>query len=115
MAVFAFDLAALGVIVSTKAVQASREIDVICDATHVNSQADIHSAFDSDTASAKHTETKAAHFAWLWLNPVDVFRVINLPRGLTAPLPTTGALGAAAVWIVLSLGAAARRLECVDL
>lgn len=115
VAVFAFDLAALGVIVSTKAVQASHEIDVICDATHVNSQADLHSAFDSDTASAKHTETKAAHFAWLWLNPVDVFRVINLPRGLTAPLPTTGALGAAAVWIVLSLGAAARRLECVDL
>ena len=37
VAVFAFDLAALGIIVSTKAVHASQEIEALCDATHVNS------------------------------------------------------------------------------
>jgi Cu-processing system permease protein len=115
VAVFAFDLAALGVIVSTKAVQASHEIDVVCDATHVNNQADIHTAFDSNTPTTKHSEAKAQHFTWLWLNPVDVFRVINLPSALSVPLPWSAAGASVLAWIVLCLGAAAWRLERVDL
>jgi Cu-processing system permease protein len=114
VAVFAFDLAALGVIVSTKAIQASHEIDVVCDATHVNSQADIHAAFDANT-QAKHTEMKAQRFTWLWLNPVDVFRVINLPSTLSVPLPWSGAALSVLLWIGLCLGAAALRLEQIDL
>ncbi len=115
VAVFAFDLAALGVIVSTKAVRSSHEIDLVCDATHVNSQADIHAAFDGNTPTAKHTEANARPFVWLWLNPVDVFRVINLPSAVSLPLPWSGARLSMLAWIVLSVGAAAWRLERVDL
>jgi Cu-processing system permease protein len=115
VAVFAFDLAALGVIVSTNAIRASHEIDLVCDATHVNSQADVHAAFDGNTPAVKHAEAKAQHFVWLWLNPVDVFRVINLPSAMSVPLPWTAAAASVLLWTLLSLGAAAWRLERVDL
>jgi Cu-processing system permease protein len=115
VAVFAFDLAALGVIVSTKAVQASHDIDVVCEATHVNGQADIHAAFDGNSAARKHSELKAQHFTWLWLNPVDVFRVINLPGAFAVSLPWPGAGISVGAWIVLCLGVAAWRFERIDL
>ena len=115
VAVFVFDLAALGAIVSTKAVQASHEIDLVCDATHVNAQADIHSTFDESSTAPKHGATASKTFAWLWFNPVDVFRIINLPRSLTAPVPMTAALCSVFAWIILSLGAATWRLERIDL
>lgn len=115
VAVFAFDLAALGVIVSTKAVQASHDIDVVCDATHVNSQVDIHAAFDGNTPATKHSEQSAGSFFWLWLNPVDVFRVMNLPGGLTVPLPISGTLASMLAWLLLPVGLAAWRLKRIDL
>lgn len=115
VAVFAFDLAALGVIVSTKAVQASHEIDIVCDATHVNGQSDIHTAFDGTAPVTKKSEAHAQHVTWLWLNPVDVFRVINLPSAISVPLPWSAAALSVLAWIALCLGAAAWRLERVDL
>jgi Cu-processing system permease protein len=115
-AVFAFDLAALGVIVSTQATEASQEIEVLCDATHVNSQADVHAAFDGNIPTpTRHSESSAKTFFWLWLNPVDVFRVINLPAAVAIPLPIAGAIASVLAWIVLSLAAAAWRLERIDL
>src|SRR6185437_4238013 len=84
IAVFVFDLAVLGAIVSTQAVPASREIDLVCDATHINAQADIHSAFEENGAAPKHPAEASNTFAWLWFNPVDVFRILNLPLGLSA-------------------------------
>jgi ABC-type transport system involved in multi-copper enzyme maturation permease subunit len=115
VAVFAFDLAALGVIVSTKAVQAAHEIDLACDPTHVNDQADLHVSFEGNAAPAKHSEALAKNFAWLWLNPVDVFRVMNLPAGMTVPLPVSGAIALMFVWVLLALGGAAWRLDRIDL
>jgi ABC-type transport system involved in multi-copper enzyme maturation permease subunit len=113
VAVFAFDLTALGMIVSTRAVQASVEIDLLCDATHVN---DIHAAFDANTPSAKVQSKPASHFyAWLWLNPVDVFRALNLPRELAVPVPPGAAAGSLVAWLALSLGIAAWKLERMDL
>ena len=50
LAVFAFDLAVLGIVVSTQAVRASQEIEAVCDATHVNNQVDVHAAFDGKRA-----------------------------------------------------------------
>src|SRR6185369_8343479 len=95
IAVFAFDLAALGIIVSSKAVAASHEIDLICDATHVNSQADVHAAFDSVAPMpAKNTtaQNSSASYFWLWFNPVDVFRMLNLPSGIAVPISFAGAV-----------------------
>jgi Cu-processing system permease protein len=116
VAVFAFDLAALGVIVSSEAIEAAHEIETVCDATHVNNQADIHAAFESGGASpTSATPAGAQRFVWLWLNPVDVFRVINLPSALAVPLPLSVAFGAVLGWIALSLGAAAWRFKRSDL
>ena len=49
IAVFVFDLVALGLLVSTKSPVATQEIEVLCDTTHVNAAADIHSTFDNVT------------------------------------------------------------------
>ena len=115
VAVFAFDLAVLGVLVSTQAVRASQEIEVVCDATHVQSQADVHTAFDDSQGQIQHSEPAPRRFFWIWLNPVDVFRVINLPSALTVPLPVMGTVSSAILWVLLSVGAAGWRLNIVDL
>jgi len=115
VAVFVFDLAALGIITSTKAVQASHEIDLVCDATHVNNQADVHAAFDGNAPAVKRSEPAASGIHWLWLNPVDVFRALNLPSRLAISLPLSGALLSVFGWMVLTLGLAAWRLERIDL
>ena len=47
--VFVFDLVALGLLVSTESPVATQEIEVLCDTTHVNAAADIHSTFDNVT------------------------------------------------------------------
>jgi Cu-processing system permease protein len=115
VAVFAFDLAALGVIVSANAVEASREIDLVCDATHVNAQVDVHSSFEAAPAAPKQPAPSRGGTGWLWLNPVDVFRMANLPAGLSTPMPAGAVLGSVCAWLVLSLGGAAWRLERIDL
>jgi Cu-processing system permease protein len=115
IAVFAFDLAALGIIVSQKAPQSSQEIEVVCDATHVNAQADIHSAFDTTSESPKTNKSSPSQITWLFLNPVDVFRVINLPRSAQVSLPLTGAFACATVWIALSLVVATMSFKVIDL
>jgi Cu-processing system permease protein len=115
VAVFAFDLAALGVIVSTRAVPASHELDLICDATHVNAQADLHASFDEPAAAVKQPASRPAAFRWLWINPVDVFRAVNLPGGLSAFVSPAAALGWLGAWVAFSLGAALWRFERMDL
>lgn len=115
IAVFAFDLAALGIIVSQNAPQASQEIEVVCDATHVNAQADIHSAFDTGLDRRISSKPSAPKISWLFLNPVDVFRVINLPRSAQVSLPLTGAFTCATLWIGLSLLLATTRFKRINL
>lgn len=115
VAVFAFDLAALGIIVSTRAVKASQEIDLVCDATHINSQADIHSTFDTNVSSQKKSPVPEKTFQWLWFNPVDLFRLLNLPGGLGIPFPASGAILSLAGWLGLTLGAAVFLLQTIDL
>ena len=88
---------------------------MICDATHVNNQADIHAAFDSNTPKRVEQEQGSATFFWVWFNPVDVFRLINLPAALSVALPISGAAASACIWIGLALGAATLRLKRIDL
>ena len=115
VAVFAFDLVALGIIVSNKAPQASKEIELICDATHVNSEADIHSGFDTVSAGAPvHSEQEQRPF-WIWFNPIDIFRIINLPPAINLSVSTASALASAACWMALTLAAATWRLNRIDL
>ena len=117
VAVFAFDLVALGVITSGSAVKASQEIDVICDATHINNAADIHSAFDGATALplGPREKTSMPSFAWIWLNPIDVFRIANLPAGNAVNFSWPAAAASGVIWVALALAAASWRLKRIDL
>lgn len=116
-AVFVFDLVALGIIVSTKSVKAAQEIEVICDATHVNNLADIHSAFDAAQGGRERPTTPQRRTALgvLWLNPVDVFRLLNLPDALGLAKPLGGAALSVVVWLAFTLGIATWRLKKLDL
>jgi len=117
VAVFVFDLVALGVIVSTKSAAAAKEIEFVCDATHVNTAADLHSAYDnvSDTPERAASPGGTPSLAWLALNPVDLFRALNLPEQTGVRVtPLTLALGAA-LWLVIPLAIGAWKLNKTDL
>jgi len=104
-----FDLVALGLVISTKSPAAAREIELVCDATHVNAAADIHSAYDNVTNSEPkaHPRESASStpLLWLCLNPIDLFRCINLPQQLGITVPFFVALGSSVLWLWLTLGA----------
>jgi Cu-processing system permease protein len=117
--VFVFDLVALGVLVSTKAPAASREIELVCDATHVNSAADIHSAFDTAPENGAGANTAGSSpstsMLWLALNPVDVFRAVNLGAQTGFQLPYAIVLGSAALWVASAAALSRRRFRRIDL
>jgi Cu-processing system permease protein len=118
LAVFVFDLVALGLLVSTKSPVAAREIEMVCDATHVNAAADLHSDFDNVTdrkpraADEVHT---ASRFGWLTLNPVDLFRVTNLPKQFEVRVPALTTALAITLWVGCTLGASLWKLRRIDL
>jgi Cu-processing system permease protein len=117
--VFVFDLIAMGVIVSSRAPAAAREIEVVCDATHVNSAADIHSAPDAASEpAAVPSPTKSpssASMMWLALNPVDVFRAVNLGSQTGFPFPGAVALGSVVLWLGCAATVSSRRFLKIDL
>ena len=117
LAVFVFDLVALGFIVSSKAPAASKEIDIICEATHVNTAVDLHSSFDNVTREAPRTATHAASdsFAWLALNPVDLFRAANLSAQLEMRTPSFLTVLSTTLWIAGALGLSLWKLRQTDL
>jgi hypothetical protein len=116
-AVFAFDLAALGVLVSTRATGAAQEIEVVCDATHVNAAADLHSGYDNvpDAQVPVRPTNPIASLGWLAVNPVDVFRAINLPAQFEICVPPMNVGLSIAGWLTLTLGVAAWKLRRSDL
>jgi len=116
-AVFVFDLVALGVVVSTRTNEATKQIESVTDAMHVNAIADMHQAFESgvdNVPQAKPAATKIL-FWTLLANPVDLFRVINLPVTTEARVPAPVIPLAFACWIALVLSAGFWRLRRLDL
>jgi Cu-processing system permease protein len=117
VAVFAFDLVALAAIVSTKAQAAAQEVDLICDATHVNASSDLHSAFDvsSTPANGRTAAPVGPSLGWLAANPVDLFRVVNLPdhAGVGRQWFTIALSGL--FWLALPFGAGVLKLRRSDL
>jgi Cu-processing system permease protein len=117
IAVFVFDLVALGVMVSTQSTSAAQEIEFVCDATHVNAAADLHSSYDNvgDAPNRTIAPNETPSLAWLALNPVDLFRAFNLPQqaGVRVP-PMTLALGMI-LWLVVPFGLSAWKLNRTDL
>jgi Cu-processing system permease protein len=117
--VFVFDLVALGAIVSLNSAAASQEIELVCDATHVNPAADIHS--EADTISENSTQkasVKTANLAsmtCLAVNPVALFRAVNLSSVLGVQLPIGIIAGSFLGWLTLSLLLSRWKLNKTDL
>jgi ABC-type transport system involved in multi-copper enzyme maturation permease subunit len=116
VAVFVFDLVALGFLVSTKAVTASHEIEIVCDATHVNAAADLHAAYDNlaDDRSNVASTTTTSSLGWLAANPVDVFRALNLPAQFNIRIPAFSVALCLAGWLTFTLGASLWKLRRAD-
>jgi Cu-processing system permease protein len=117
VAVFAFDLIALGIIVSSKVPSASHEIDLVCDATHVNAMADPHSGYDNITETKPKTTaaSRASDVYLLMINPVDLFRAVNLSKQLEATVPAGVIMFATTFWMVGALSASFWKLTRTDL
>ena len=118
--VFVLDLVALGFIVSTKSPLAAREIEVVCDAMHVNAAADIHTEADTIARPAGQESTNeitsnAGTVAWLAVNPVDLFRAVNLSATLRIHMPGAVVSASFCGWILLSLLAGKWQLGRTDL
>lgn len=116
-AVFVFDLVALGVVVSTRTNEATKQIETATEATHVNAIADMHQAFDSGIDNVPKAQPAATKilFWTLLANPVDLFRAINLPVTTGAQVPVIVIPLAFACWIAAALGAGFWRLRRLDL
>jgi len=115
--VFVFDLVALGVVISSQAPVAAQEIEARCDATHLNSALDIHSAFDTPATNsiAGPTSSFDGSLSWVLLNPVDLFRALNLPGSSPASVPPAMIGLTVILWLFGALGLAAWRLRRLDL
>ncbi|MBU6398756.1 MAG: ABC transporter permease [Verrucomicrobia bacterium] len=116
-AVFAFDLVALGVVVSSQAATASEEIEKATDATHVVSVEDLHRQYEGAKDNAQHLVPAAPRrfSPWLVLNPVDLFRAINLPQTVALRVPVAAAALAISVWLIVPLGFGVWQLRRLDL
>ena len=115
IAVFVFDLVALGVIVATRSETAAQEIEAACDPTSV---ADIHAAFDNPAAEAGATPGGAGESLalwWVFLNPVDLFRAVNLPSGPSQGVSNSTAAALNLGWIGTLAGLAIWKFRRIDL
>jgi Cu-processing system permease protein len=117
LAVFVFDLVALGWLVSAKALVAAREIEIACDATHLNAAADLHSSFDNlpEGKPPVVDVPAASSLRWLALNPVDLFRAVNLSKQLGIDVPVRTTLLAVSLWLAGTLGISLWKLQRIDL
>lgn len=117
VAVFAFDLVALGVLLNLKAPAANHDIEIHCDTTHVHAGADIHSQFEvpvGGTAAPASSSREHRLATWLLFNPVDLFRTLNLPASVAPPVPPVVASISVAAWLAIALGGSLWRLRRMD-
>ncbi len=116
--VFVFDLIALSMIISTKAPAAAQEIEIVCDAMHINAAADIHSGYDNltdDKQARPVAANRSSRLGWLTVNPIDLFRAVNLSQQLELRVPIFTSLFAITLWLASMLGASLWKLHRTDL
>lgn len=115
VAVFVFDLVALGIVISAKSAATAHEIDVICDTTHINANTDIHAAFDAPENTKVETVSKKSSLGWLALNPVDLFRAVNLEKQTNTNVSAVVLISSVAGWLAICLGASLWKFRRIDL
>jgi hypothetical protein len=108
---------AFSLMVSTKAAVAAQQIEVVCDATHVNAAADIHSDFESvaDGQPRSVAASRIPSLGWLAINPVDLFRAVNLSRQLEFHVSVLTAFLTVSFWLLGTLGLSFWKLRRTDL
>jgi Cu-processing system permease protein len=117
LVVFVFDLVAMGCLVTTQSPQAARALQSVTGTTHVNSMADMHDAFEQgdDAAARALAQTPQRAAGWLLLNPVDLFRTFNLPKGLAPVVSPPAAALSVLLWLAACLGLSHWKLKRIDL
>ncbi len=115
--VFAFDLIAMGVVIEANSTQAAHEIETATDAMHVNAIADMHRAFEgADDPATRIVATQSQKIAaWLAINPVDLFRAVNLPASANVAVPGWLVAVSATAWLGVALGWSAWKFRRLDL
>jgi ABC-type transport system involved in multi-copper enzyme maturation permease subunit len=113
--VFVFDLVALGILFSNRAPAAAQEIELVCDATHVNAAADLHSAYDNVAPAEHAAQQTAASLGWLGLNPIDLFRAVNLSQQMNLGVPAGMMILSVSLWLALPLGLGLWKFRRTDL
>jgi Cu-processing system permease protein len=115
-AVFAFDLIALGLLVSARAPLAAQEIDAYCDPMHVTAVADLHAAYEMPAGAGveQARERREAALRWLLLNPIDLFRAVNLSQRMNTPMPGSFAAASILLWILGPVGLSWWRFRRMD-
>lgn len=119
LAVFVFDLVALSVLVSAHAPAAAQEIEIVCDATHVNAAVDLHSDLEATPNPAAKPSANAVaqspSLGWLMINPVDLFRAVNLSQQLGFRVSTLATFGVVSSWLAAMLGLGILKFRRTDL
>lgn len=117
MAVFAFDLIAMGVLVSVRSPMAAQEIDAYCDPMHVTAVADLHASYEAgpSRAAEETRRSREAALRWLLLNPVDLFRAVNLSAQTNVYMPGWIVGAGVGCWILFSFGLSWWRFRRIDL
>ncbi len=116
-AVFVFDLVAMGILLSSRATSAATEIEAVCEVTGQHPIEDIHSAYNTPEVPPKAGSMASPRdgLGWVLLNPIDLFRAVNLPE-LAGRTPSAAlALGVFGAWIAASLGVSIRSFQRCDL
>jgi Cu-processing system permease protein len=115
--VFVFDLVVLGILVSTQSAKSANEIEFVCDATHVNAAADLHSAYDAVPANSTRAVTTSSEpsVGWLALNPLDLFRAMNLPSEADIHVSILTLVLAITLWLAIPLGVSSWKFNRTDL
>ena len=82
-----------------------------------NSSVDLHSAYDNipDNATPVAAKNPMPSLGWLALNPVDLFRAMNLPGEAGIRVPYLIWMLAAALWLAIPLGISFWKLNRTDL
>ena len=117
IAVFVFDLVALGLLVSAQAPAAAQEIEIVCDATHVNAAADLHSDLEvvPSLKSPASATSKSPSLGWIVIYPVDLFRAVNLSQQLGIHVTLLPTLAVVTLWLTATLGVSLWKLRRTDL
>ena len=116
-AVFAFDLIALGLLVSVRTSGSGARDRYTLRPDARESIADLHAAYEAPVGeqAGATVASRAAALSWILANPIDLFRAVNLAKQMPRRIPPWVIAGTVAAWLASALGVSWWRFRRVDL